>query len=102
MKSIDPLQWVLPGDDPGYAEALAARAAHPEQYSRLDGLYGSMGCVWTLQRSFSRNMGADWTCWCRVCLALVVLRYLEHVIFRVCSGRGPKKLLSARYVPLIH
>lgn len=73
MKNIDPLQWVLPLEDPEYAEALAVRAAHPEQYSRVDGLYGSLG----------------------VALVLIVLRYLEHVVFRVCSGRGPKKLLSA-------
>jgi hypothetical protein len=96
MRNIDPLQWVLPLEDTEYAEALAVRAAHPEQYSRVDGLYGSLGYAWTLQSSFISTHGADGWCWCRVALVLIVLRYLEHVVFRACSGRGPKKLLSAR------
>eukprot|EP00877_Chromochloris_zofingiensis_P001596 jgi/Chrzof1/11437/Cz05g36200.t1 len=45
LQSIDPLRWILPHDDTVYQEQLAIRAENPEQWSRLDGLYGSIGQV---------------------------------------------------------
>ena len=49
----DPLKWVLPLRDRTYQEALLQRASSPGTYSRLDGLYGSLGLVFVaLDRTF--------------------------------------------------